>query len=539
MGIFVDFRKVPLGLDDLNWLAHILQPAGATPEYDIEEELLVPQIEEFLDYTYRNFYAQRPCMREVAERIERIKAKLREAETPEEAFAPLRQYCEHLPWMAILIPSGQEARSDRLLTSRELLQELVAIENPDPGLILQPGVAPTKELSLERFFPAFQLALANATRWPGVLLWKPSGEAAFFQLPTAPRRLRDQLHWIFRQLALAEHEPDFASLQSAYAECFPPTFDHPRMSPLRILHVSDIHAGSEEARVRLPRVQRFLRRLVNDLGHYSPLIPVVTGDLLDSPTDHNLDAARSFMEFLADLGTEAPVVVLGNHDVREEGWGRGKYEQALYLPQTPVLWIEKCGVGLLCFNSVRGGNLARGLVGEREMAEIANALDQQPKAGEDATLIALLHHHPIPVEQPEYYAPNWLKTTARALGAKTEELIDAPAFLRWVRARGVAAVLHGHKHVPRFKLHKAISIIGCGSTVGKVNMRDPNLTYMSVNLITIDAASGQLSCRLLAELVPGGGLEEMDHQEILYRQVLAKKRYGLLSALRRLFGPSR
>jgi predicted phosphodiesterase len=527
-----------LSLDELNWLAHILQPAGATPRYDnIDEDLLCLKVEEFLDTVYSNFYAPLPYRREVAERIGQIKQQLIEADTLEEAFAPLRQYCEHLPWMALLIPSGQEPRSDQLLTSSELLQELVAIENPNPGFILQPGVAPSKALILEQYFPAFQVALANTTRWPGVLLWKPSGEAAFFELPTPPRRTRDQLHWIFTQLGQAHPVPAFESLQSDYAERFPPAFDRPPVPPLRILHVSDLHVGSEEARLRMPRVQRLLRSLVNDLGTHAPVVPIITGDLLDSPSDDNLDAARSFMEFVSGLGTEEPVVVLGNHDVREDGWGRAQFEQALYLPQAPVRWIEKCAVGLLCFNSVRGGNLARGWVGEREMAEIGNALDRKAAAGEDATLIALLHHHPIPVEQPKTYAPIWLKQTSKALAAKSEELIDAPAFLRWVHARGVAAVLHGHKHVPRFNLHNEIPIIACGSTVGKVPIKDVGTTYMSVNLITIDTASGQLSCRLLAELVPGGGLEEMDHQEIVYREPLVRHRSGLFSALRRMIRP--
>ena len=44
----------------------------------------------------------------------------------------------------------------------------------------------------------------------------------------------------------------------------------------------------------------------------------------------------------------------------------------------------------------------------------------------------------------------------------------------------------------------------------------PNI-YMSINVITADPSTGQVSARLLAEQIPGGGLVETEHHEILWR----------------------
>ena len=77
-------------------------------------------------------------------------------------------------------------------------------------------------------------------------------------------------------------------------------------------------------------------------------------------------------------------------------------------------------------------------------------------------------------------------------------------------------LVHGHKHIPRIAEtpEEGIPIYGCGSSVGKVSTQD-NTLYMSINIVTIDGETGQLSGRLLAERIPGGGLKEHKHHEVV------------------------
>jgi hypothetical protein len=54
--------------------------------------------------------------------------------------------------------------------------------------------------------------------------------------------------------------------------------------------------------------------------------------------------------------------------------------------------------------------------------------------------------------------------------------------------------------------------LGYRSTVSKVSTKDGG-PYMSINVLTLDNATKQLSERLLAERIPGGGLTEVKHHE--------------------------
>ena len=69
----------------------------------------------------------------------------------------------------------------------------------------------------------------------------------------------------------------------------------------------------------MPRIQQFLANLINDLGEINQsIIPLVSGDLMDTPDEDNLDRVRSFLGMLKTFGTEEPIVLLGNHDVRKD-----------------------------------------------------------------------------------------------------------------------------------------------------------------------------------------------------------------------------
>jgi Calcineurin-like phosphoesterase len=506
-------------IEHANWLAHILQPVGATPrlEHDSEER---ETLRAFVETFEHNFFASRPESRRLRDLLREVLHDIRfDRQSPSAALRALREYFRDAPWVALLLPSGNHAESDRLLTDRGLLAELVSIGPEGPGIILQLESGQREEIVLDHVFPAFKVAFADVTRWPGLLVWTPSGDAVFFELSKNVPVVRERLRWLVSRLSGSYGQPDLQSIRTEYGLKI--LSARPDPSPLRILHLSDLHLGSDLARRRLDRVQTILGSVVNELGEDGPIVPVITGDLMDSPSEENLGDVRSFMSFLLSLGIEKPVVVLGNHDVREDGWLSDKLRHAINISTTPVTWIDDHAVGFACFNSVNGGRLARGWLGEQELTHVGNALDGQPEKASSYTMIGVLHHHPIPVELPSWYKQAWYERLLGTAFEKTEALEDADAFLAWLKTRGVAAVLHGHKHIPRFDMHDGIAIVGCGSTVGKVDTSVKGRTYISLNVITVDRSQSLLGCRLRAERIPGAGLESMASHEMVLKSALA------------------
>jgi len=285
---------------------------------------------------------------------------------------------------------------------------------------------------------------------------------------------------------------------------------------LHFLQLSDLHLGSSEASSRLPRVQQLVRNVVDELGSRSRIVPVVSGDLMDTPSDKHLHAVRAFWDFLSGLGTDEPALVLGNHDVRKDGFLNDRYKTAIKLPASKSIWFEEEKVGLLCINSVISGKLARGCIGEAQLMDLGNEIDRK-KNSKDFKLIAMLHHHPLKVEYPEWYARPLYERILGSSFTKTDELEDAGAFLEFAKTRSLSAILHGHKHIPQVTVtSEGIPIFGCGSTVGKVPTTDSS-TYMSINIVSINNKSRTVSGRLLCERIPGGGLVEQSRHEIIVR----------------------
>jgi hypothetical protein len=377
---------------------------------------------------------------------------------------------------------------------------------------------PDRIFSLTDVFPAFRTALAASTDWPGVLLWIKDGDAVFLAVSGKSSSVfRRQMHWIFSHLGTSIGI-DLSLLREQYHREFKDEIA-PTGSRVTVLHLSDIHLGSREAGLRLRRVEDLLSNLVSDLGGLDEtVIPLVSGDLMDSPEEDNLDRVRSFLGVLERLGTEEPVVLLGNHDVRKSGFLSEDLRIAMQIESrmTLVRWFEQHRLAIACFDSVRDGRLARGSIGERQFLDMGSALDTRCRGEHDYLVIAALHHHPIPVAVPDWYARPFYERVLGGAFEKTDELEDAAAFVDFVEARQFAAVLHGHKHIPRLDTTQGgIPVIGCGSSVGKVKTVDAR-TFMSINLLTINRSTGMLSARLLAERIAGGGLTQYKAHEIVW-----------------------
>lgn len=500
-------------LEHANWLAHILQPSGATPQLSHPEDQDLT-LRKFINTFLDNFYSSPSGRRALRDYFYAVRPDGRPYLEVQRLFS-LRDYFQQIPWVSLLLPSGSDRPSDRLLTDAGFLSELVNIRPEDPGLILQLESIPAAEIALQSVFPAFKVALAEITRWPGILIWTPNGDAVFLELSRTVGVIQERLRWVFSHLATMLGSPNLALLKQQFLSEM--VRDGDAGGRVRILHLSDIHLGSSVARRRLPRVQTIIESVVAELGENDPIVPVITGDLMESPNEENLGDVRSFIGFLNGLGVEEPILILGNHDVREDGWRSPQLEQAVNISRSPVVWFDNAQTGFACFNSVNAGHLARGYIGEAEYANVGNAIDQQREKAASFTMLALVHHHPIPVEIPSWYRRKWYERFLGSYFEKTESLEDADIFLNWLGSRQIPAVLHGHKHIPRFDMHGDLAVIGCGSTVGKVDTAVPGETFMSLNVVTVDRARGLIGCRLRAERIPGAGLGADESHELVMK----------------------
>jgi hypothetical protein len=518
MGIRFDIRAA-------NWVAYLIQPDANMPVMD-EPSAATETLRMFLHQLAGGFFSSPFRESELRSLTEFARRMLERLNDGSEIRIPriLKDLREFLAvsefgrsWTAFIVPSCKDREIDRKLCSHEFLRGLVNIRPEDPGLILQLSDPPGEIFSLTDVFPAFKTALAHSTHWPGILLWTRSGDSVF--LPFGSGRDRDideRAEWIFSHLATTLGI-DLDLFKQQYEATYPQVRPSPR-SCLNIVHLSDLHIGSPEAGRRLPRVQQLIRNLIAEIGDAAQLLPIVSGDLMDNPEQEHLDRVRSFLDFLVNLGTSEPLTLLGNHDVRRDGYLADKFKVAMGLQGNPsrVVWFEDQKIAIACFNSVVDGRLARGYIGEQQLAFIGNELDRH-RNWRDYALLSVVHHHPIPVQLPSWYVRPFYERIFGQWFEKTDSLEDAELFMRFSSRRSVKAVLHGHKHIPRIDKCSVtnIPIFGCGSTVGKVATQDRS-TYMSINVISLDTSTGSMSARLLAERIPGEGLSEQKRHEAVH-----------------------
>ena len=345
---------------------------------------------------------------------------------------------------SILLPGfDYENPVNRILIQEDILKRIVKIHPGDTALILQfEEVFSKEEIAILNVFSKFDKALNQMDNWPGVFLWNKE-ESLFL-----PIREENELYDIFNVIRYEDNS--FNYLRENFER---------RKKPKNyayLFHLSDLHFGNKLAEKRTMRIVRILEEQVNQLEDNSVIIPIITGDLMQSPSSVNKHAFLHFSEFLLSKGFEKPIYILGNHDVDTSGFLKLLSNQKAIissLTNTKKIEIfEDLKLAILKFDSNTGGELAQGKIGEDQLMEIGNEIDAI-KNKESYTFMALLHHHPLEIDNPSWYAEDWYEYL---LGTKHFEksmkLIDADLFLEWIKRRGVKFILHGHKHIP--KVHK-------------------------------------------------------------------------------------
>lgn len=254
--------------------------------------------------------------------------------------------------------------------------------------------------------------------------------------------------------------------------------------PIRILHVSDFHFGSltfgRKARSLLSlhsHSEATWKALVTACRKHAPYdLLVASGDIATTGSPLSLRMGRERILELADHCSVARTNVFavpGNHD-RFYGytWHAVKKMMASFEDvfsneyTSRVLTVHDKRVGVFCFDSTLEG--ARffpfantGRVQRLQFDAFNNWL---PRQGPLDTILAVLHHHPLPVP--------------RTAVARLTVMKNGGTFMSHMSANHVHLVLHGHKHFPYSCRvgygHHVNTVISGAGTATQEGGKEPN-----------------------------------------------------------------
>ncbi len=512
-------KKIDLTV--VNWLAHVLDPTISHTKmvYDADEKVM---LKIFLDRMIRNTFSflnqaevSSSDTNSLVELLVRLK-RMGNERIPEDFYAEFHNALGRKQWIALIIPSGTDEALDNMLCDPELLGYLVRASPNIQGLILQLEEAPKAISTLIDVHEVLRIALNDLISWPGILIWYPGGDSVFLPISSVDFLEIDieaRVQWVFSKL-FTDLVFDLGRMKVEYKIAFPEVFEHEN-NAVNILHLSDMQIGSMSSNQKLSRFRQFIWQLVEELHGSSKIVPVITGNLMDSPSEKHLGLVRSFWEFLSGLGVEEPLFVLGNKDVRRDGNINESYRTAVGFPITKVIWFDDEKLGLVCINSVMNGNPQYGSIDQQQLDEIKYELERK-KNYKDYNLVLLLHHPVIHQQEDKVNFSFYEKITGEPFSS-SEVIKGAEKLLDFSQQNSITAILHGYRHFPLIgKTKQSIPVVGCGSSIGRLSKTDGSV-YFSVNIISINQATRKFSARLLAYRKPGGGLTGYKCHEIVFR----------------------
>ncbi len=264
---------------------------------------------------------------------------------------------------------------------------------------------------------------------------------------------------------------------------------------MRIVQITDLHFGNGKHNIHL------MAELKQQLEKAPPDLIIVTGDLVSEPLLEYFTEAKTFLTDLAlvcknppdgDLNRPRLIVVPGNHDIFPGGFGfrfpgklfRGAADyRKVFADYATQYFYQPENVWVFGFDSATKGRYAGGNIRPDELDLFHKSYNDLNKtygrAFRNAFKIAVLHHHPIPVNWDSNWKHRWLT------------LLNSGSFLGAVLHRRVDLVLHGHEHL---QAHARLSstlggdegnemlIVSLGSTLRSVANPDHNW----FNVITVE-----------------------------------------------------
>lgn len=240
-----------------------------------------------------------------------------------------------------------------------------------------------------------------------------------------------------------------------------------------ILQLSDLHFGNDWAQEKEPLLSTHLYSISSSVARV-----VITGDLFDEPQPAQARAFRSFRVALERERGQDAVVIPGNHDQKWLGNFLPDLREIGRVEWSSVVVDDQTHCVFFCFDSSRDAALARGKVTTEQRVQVATQFEQlcQRRAEiKDYLRVALIHHHPFSFETAK---EGLISRSLEKLGITDEYFLkmdDAESFLGWCANRNITLILHGHKHVPRYREEwvrrtdgssALITTVGCGTSLG-------------------------------------------------------------------------
>jgi 3',5'-cyclic AMP phosphodiesterase CpdA len=241
---------------------------------------------------------------------------------------------------------------------------------------------------------------------------------------------------------------------------------------MTIVQISDLHFGAHN--------EALAEALVRRMQKLRPDMIVASGDLVDDPRQELFAKAKKYLEELETCCAPPPaedaerprlLCIPGNHDIVRGGFLLRPLRRITYADvfskfhQSYFFLPER--VWIFGFDSAQTALVGgAGKVGRAELqrfhAEYARLDAKHGTVFGGAFKIAVVHHHPLPVD----WAPTWRQ--------RFLTMTDSGAFLAGVLHKKIDLVLHGHEHLQaRARLRSTlggtgeteIAVVGLGATL--------------------------------------------------------------------------
>lgn len=248
----------------------------------------------------------------------------------------------------------------------------------------------------------------------------------------------------------------------------------PRVGPVRLFHISDIHFGLED--------RKALAWVEDCIAREAPCAVAVTGDLTMRARNREFAAARDWIKALP-----APVTVeIGNHDMPYFNPVERFFDPYRRFRGIEAVLEREIDLGSLALVPLKTTaraqwrfNWSKGCVTRPALRKTLDAIDALPKN----TRVLVTAHHPL-VE---------VGTRGTALTKRGDRTLEELA------RRNVFAVLSGHVHDP-FDIVKEtaagpVRMIGAGTLSRRIRSTPP-----SFNEIVIDGPMLRVRVRNLADV---------------------------------------
>ena len=383
-------------------------------------------------------------------------------------------------WKVLIVPDFVDEPISNMLRMQTLFCQIYEKYNH-----IIPFLCPNKIeepiLQTNHLYPPFENLLYHLKRMPYLFVFNEN-EHYFIEIDS-----RMALMDVLDQINSGKH---------------PSLFKHHHHDEMAyLIQLSDLHFGPKKHDAYKNHLLKLLDNQIARLPKDSIIKFLITGDLMDSPSQKNMYAATEFINEIKRRYHAEVQFVLGNHDMIVKGVNIFKKQKAkvvAYILGENVRVLEDLKIVLIKMNSSLSGNFARGKIGQRQLDEIDDELTTIENL-DSYMPIVMLHHHLTPIHKADFLKKNWReRTIVGKISNITKALIDSDLVIEWMKQRHVHFAFHGHQHIPALNVVDGIYMIGAGTSTGV--MKDDIDAYLSYNLIQYNLNTQKMvSCTLFYE----------------------------------------